>query len=311
MRLSLLRLGLAGAIAGGFLAAAPMSVATSAAEAPPGFTSNMANVNGVRLHFVNGGAGPALILIHGFPQDWSEYRAIMPRLAKRFTVMALDLRGIGQSSIASGGYDADTLAKDVYELAKTQKLDHIYIVGHDLGGQVAYAFARRYPSVTRGAMLLDAPLPGIDGWDDVDHDPSVWHIHFMQVPGLPEKLLAGRQSAWLDYFFQFGKFSPADKADSYAAYDSSGHLGAALAIYRAFPANGRVNAAAKGPNDTPITIATGDKSPFARLIPTMAAGVHAAGFSHVDTDTVANSVHYLVEDNPDGVATLIERHAGK
>jgi pimeloyl-ACP methyl ester carboxylesterase len=160
-------------------------------------------------------------------------------------------------------------------------------------------------------MLLDAPLPGIDGWDDVDHDPSVWHIHFMQVPGLPEKLLAGRQNAWLDYFLQFGKFSAAEKADSYAAYDSSGHVGAALAIYRAFPANGRVNAAAKGPNDTPITIATGDKSPFAHLIPTMAAGVQAVGFSHVDTDTVANSVHYLVEDNPDGVAALIERHAGK
>ena len=194
------------------LAAAPVSVAASAAEVPPGFTSNMANVNGVRLHFVSGGAGPALILIHGFPQDWTEYRAIMPRLAKRFTVMALDLRGVGRSSIASGGYDADTLAKDVYE---------------------------------------------------------------------------------------------------YAAYDLSGRIGAALAIYRAFPANARVNAAAKEPNDTPITIVMGDKSPFAHLIPTMAAGVHAVGFSHVDTDTVANSVHYLVEDNPDGVAALIERHAGK
>jgi hypothetical protein len=72
MRLSLLRLGLAGAIAGGCLAEAPVSATTSAAEVPLGFTSNMANVNGVRLHFVSGGAGPALILIHGFPQDWTE-----------------------------------------------------------------------------------------------------------------------------------------------------------------------------------------------------------------------------------------------
>ena len=139
-----------------------------------GFTSNMANVNGVRLHFVSGGAGPALILIHGFPQDWTEYRAIMPRLAKQFTVMALDLRGIGQSSIASVGYDADTLAKDVYELAKAQKLDHIYVVGHDFGGQVAYAFARKYPSVTRGAMLLDSRFPASTA-GCLDHDPSVWH----------------------------------------------------------------------------------------------------------------------------------------
>jgi pimeloyl-ACP methyl ester carboxylesterase len=78
-------------------------------------------------------------------------------------LVSLDLRGIGQSSIASGGYEADTLAKDVYELAMARKLDGIYIVGHDLGGQVAYAFARQYPSATRGAILLDAPLPGIDG----------------------------------------------------------------------------------------------------------------------------------------------------
>jgi pimeloyl-ACP methyl ester carboxylesterase len=247
MRLSRLRLGLAGAIAEVCLAAAPVSAATSAAEVPPGFTSSMANVNGVRLHFVSGGAGPALIFIHGFPQDWSEYRAIMPRLAKRFTVVALDLRGTGQSSIASGGYDADILAKDVYELAKAQKLDHIYVVGHDLGGQVAYASARQYPSVTRGAMLLDAPLPGIDGWDDVDHDPSVWHIHFMQVPGLPEKLLAGRQNAWLDYFLQFGKFSPADKADSYAAYDSSGHIGRRWRSTAPFPPTAASTPSPKSP----------------------------------------------------------------
>ncbi|HEY1929628.1 MAG TPA: alpha/beta hydrolase [Caulobacteraceae bacterium] len=302
---------LAGVSLAAFGASAAPTAAAAAAGAPPGFTSSIVNVNGVRLHIVRGGSGPALILIHGFPQDWSEYRALMPRLAKRYTVVALDLPGIGRSGPSAGGYDADTLARDVDDLAKAQKLNRAFVVGHDFGGQVAYAFARRYPSDTRGTLLMDSPIPGLEGWSDVERDPSVWHVHFFQTPGLPEKLLAGRQNALLDYFFQFGKFTPADEASAYAAYGSDGHMAAALAIYRAMPANGRANAAAKGRDDTPLTIATGDKSPFAKLIPKMAAGVRAVGFTHVDTATVPNSVHYLTEDNPDGVAALIESRAGK
>jgi pimeloyl-ACP methyl ester carboxylesterase len=110
-----------------------------------------------------GGQGPAIILIHGFPQDWFEYHAIMPRLAKQFTVIAVDLRGVGGSTAKRGGYDAPTMAEDVHQLAAALKLEHVYVVGHDIGGHVAYAFVRSYPQVTGGAMILDTPIPGIKG----------------------------------------------------------------------------------------------------------------------------------------------------
>jgi len=148
------------------------------------FLSVTATVNGITLHYVRGGKGPTVILIHGFPQDWFEYRPIMPRLAKQFTVIAVDLRGIGGSTATSGGYDAATMAEDVYQLVSKLKLEHVYVVGHDIGGHVAYAFFRRYPQLMRGAMILDTPIPGIEGWEEIQGAPFMWHMHFMQVPGL-------------------------------------------------------------------------------------------------------------------------------
>ena len=110
-------------------------------ELGDGFVSGTAQVNGTSLHYVRGGTGPALILVHGFPQDWYEYHAIMPRLAKRFTVVAVDLRGLGASKATADGYDAANMAEDVHQLVTTLKLDHVYIVGHDIGGMVTYACA--------------------------------------------------------------------------------------------------------------------------------------------------------------------------
>ncbi len=113
------------------------------------FTSETTTVNGITLHYVRGGKGSAVILIHGFPQDWFEYHAIMPHLARRFTVVAVDLRGVGGSTATESGYDAANMAEDIYQLTKALKLERVYIVGHDIGGHVAYAFVRRYPDATR------------------------------------------------------------------------------------------------------------------------------------------------------------------
>ena len=110
------------------------------------------------------------------------------RVWRKFTVIALDLRGMGGSTAPPAGYDAANMAEDVASACGGPQTGACYIVGHDIGGIVAYAFARRYPQVTRGAMILDAPIPGIEGWDEIQGDPGVWHIRFMQVPGLPENL---------------------------------------------------------------------------------------------------------------------------
>ncbi len=273
------------------------------------FLSETAAVNGVTLHYMRGGKGPAVILIHGFPQDWFEYRPIMSTLAKRFTVIAVDLRGIGGSTAASGGYDAANMAEDIYQLASVLKLDHVYVVGHDIGGHVAYAFVRRFPQITRGAMILDTAIPGIEGWEEIQGAPYMWHMHFMQVPGLAEKLVDGRQAAYFGYFFQFGKFTPEETAHYLKAYATVAQLHAVFEMYRAFPANAQFNAARREPMPVPIFFGTGDGSPFAKLVPKIADSLRAHGCTHVETGLIHGAVHYLVEDQPEQVAELIERYA--
>ena len=273
------------------------------------FASENATVNGINLHYVRGGKGPAVILIHGFPQDWFEYRAIMPRLAKQFTVIPVDLRGIGASTATAGGYDAANMAEDIRQLVSTLRLERVFIVGHDIGGHVAYAVVRRYPQITRGAMILDMPIPGIEGWSEIQGHPSVWHIHFMQVPGLPEKLVAARQAEYLGYFFQFGKCTPSEMAHYVTAYSTDAQLHAVFEMYRAFPANEKFNQEQRGPNDVPLFVGAGDGSPFAKLVPKIAEGLRANGCTHVETGLIPGSVHYLVEDQPETVADLIERYA--
>ena len=102
------------------------------------------------------------------------------------------------------------------------------LVGHDIGGMVAYAFVRLYPEVTRGVMILDVPLPGIDPWDEVKGDPALWHMGFHQTPNLPEKLIACRQFDYLREFFNGGTLNKKAITDedvkhyvkSYAAPDT-------------------------------------------------------------------------------------------
>ena len=273
------------------------------------FLSETATVNGITLHYVRGGKGPTVILIHGFPQDWFEYRPIIPTLAKQFTVIAVDLRGIGGSTSAPDGYDAANMADDIHQLALVLKLEHVYIVGHDIGGHVAYAFVRRFPQITRGAMILDTPIPGIEGWEEIQGAPFMWHMHFMQVPGLAEKLVDGRQTAYLGYFFQYGKFTPEEIAHYVKAYGTVVQLHAVFEMYRAFPANAQFNAAQGAPMRVPLFFGTGDGSPFAKLVPKIAEGLRAHGCTHVETGLIHDAVHYVVEDQPEQVTGLIERHA--
>ena len=274
-----------------------------------GFVSGMATVNGAALHYVRGGHGPAVILLHGFPQDWLEYRSIMPELAEHFTVVAVDLRGIGGSKAIDRGYDTVNLAADIKQLSDELRLDRPYIVGHDLGGQVAFAFVQHYPDAARGAMILDSPLPGIAGWQESLSGPSVWHVGFMQVPGLAEQLVDGRQAAFLGYFFQFAKFTPEEQRHYLAAYSSPDQLKAAFEIYRAFPANEHAGSANRGPNPTPVVIATGEKSPFAGLAPKMVDDLRNQGFANAEAVSIPGAVHYVVEDSPKAVAELIATHA--
>ena len=272
-----------------------------------GFESKFANVNGTRLHYVRGGHGPALILLHGFPEDWYEFRLVMPRLAKMFTVVAVDLRGVGESAPAESGYEAANLAEDVHQLISALDLEHVYVFGHDIGGMVAYALARRYPQDARAVMIFDVAFPGLDPWQDIVGHPAFWHVRFHQTV-LPEKLVTGRQAEYFRYFL--GQFSDADVAHYAHAYSDPDHLHAAFDTYRAFPADEKFFAAQSSRTDLPIVIGSGEHDAFAQFLPRIAASMRAHGCMNLTTEMMKGAAHYVAEEKPESVAELIEHYAG-
>jgi len=281
------------------------------AKVGKGFVSNMVKVNGTTIHFVRGGHGPAVILIHGFPQDWYEYHSVMRVLGNKFTVIAVDLRGIGGSMPASGGYDAPNLAEDIRQLVQQLKLERVYVVGHDIGGMVAYAFARLYPQLTRGAMILDVPLPGMAPWDESVAPPSFWILNFHQTPELPEKLVMGRQSVYFHFILDPFHFSAADVDHFVSAYGTVAHLHAGFELYRAFHANGEFNDAHWEPLEVPLVWAAGENSFFGKIGPAIAKALHDHGCRNITTESIKNSGHYVVNEQPDSVAVLIGRYASQ
>ena len=280
---------------------------------PVGFRSATVQVNGASLHYVAGGRGPALILIHGFPENWSAYAQIMPRLATRFRVVAVDLRGIGGSTPTESGYDAATMAQDVHQLARELELDRPYVVGHDVGGRVAYALARLHPDAVRGAMILSTPIAGIDPWDKFKADPKLWHFGFHGVPGLAEKILSGREAIYIGHFMRGAAADPKSISDEdiarYArAYSAPGRMAAAMGTYRAFDKEEKFGKERRGPLAVPITLVAGSAG-FATLLPAVAQGLRDAGARSVAVETVAGSGHYVIDEKPAEVAALIERYA--
>lgn len=294
---------------------AQQQIDPAVAKLGPAFVSDTAQANGTTLHYVRGGTGPAVILLHGFPQDWYEFHRIMPRLAKTFTVIAVDLRGVGGSAATAGGYDAANPAQDIRQRAGQLQLERVYVVGHDMGGMVAYAYARLYPHETRGVMTLDVPFPGIEPWEEVKANPLLWHINFHQTPDLPEKLIAGRQAVYFRHFFNLGTVNhdaiSDDDAAHYAdAYATPEQLRAGFEMYRALPANEEFNATQRSAIDVPLVMAGGDKS-FGPLLAGIAEALRTHGWASVTTEIIANGGHYLPDERPEAVPELIERYAGR
>src|SRR5690242_18373404 len=125
--------------------------------------SRSATVDGIKLHYLTAGHGPAVILLHGYTQTSRMWRPLIPTLAERFTVIAPDLPGIGDSEIPPDGLDMKTSAARIHALAKSLGIGKASVVGHDIGLMVAYAYAAQFPSGTEKLAVMDAFLPGVAG----------------------------------------------------------------------------------------------------------------------------------------------------
>jgi pimeloyl-ACP methyl ester carboxylesterase len=226
-----------GFIAVGFvlLFGAELAAARAAADA---IASQTAEVDGVKLHYLKAGHGPPVILLHGYTQTSRMWRHIMPLLAERFTVIAPDLPGIGDSEIPANGLDMKSAATRIHGLAKSLGIDKARVVGHDIGLMVAYAYAAQFPADTEKLVVMDAFLPGVPGWEDVYNNPGIWHFRFNGPT--PEALVRRRERTYFEHFWnnfaadKNHSLPEADRVAYAAAYARPGRMHAGWEYFVSF-----------------------------------------------------------------------------
>jgi pimeloyl-ACP methyl ester carboxylesterase len=150
----------------------------SQARLPAGFASKDADVDGLKLHYTMGGHGPAAVLLHGFAETSRMWMPILPVLGEKFTVIAVDLPGIGGSSIPATGINTKAAAISSHSLVRKLGIEKARVVGHDIGLMGAYAYAAQFPSEVERLAVMDAFLPGVEGWEPIYNSPSIWHFRF-------------------------------------------------------------------------------------------------------------------------------------
>src|SRR5258705_535382 len=221
----------------------------SSLQAAEAIVSRDAQIDNVQLRYLTAGHGSAtVILLHGFAETSRMWRPIIPLLAKRFTVIAPDLPGIGDSSIPPNGLDMKTAATRVHAFARSLGIERARVVGHDIGLMVAYAYAAQFPAEVEKLVLMDAFLPGVGEWEAVYNNPGFWHFRFNGPT--PEALVKGRERTYFEHFwndFAADKTTlvpEADRQASTAAYGLPGRMRAAWANFWAVPAAARDRAQA-------------------------------------------------------------------
>ena len=212
---------------------------TAAIAAEEAIVSRSAEVDGLKVHYLTAGHGPAVILLHGYTQTSRMWRPLIPLLAEKFTVIAPDLPGIGDSGIPKDGLDMKTSAIRIHALAKSLGVQKARVVGHDIGLMVAYAYAAQFPAEVEKLVLMDAFLPGVDGWEAVYNNPNVWHFRFNGPT--PEALVQGREKIYFAYFWndlaadKTRSLPTADREAYVAAYSGPGRMHAGWAYFAAWP----------------------------------------------------------------------------
>ena len=266
-------------------------------------TSHYADLGGVTLHYRRAGQGTPVVLLHGIPQTSHEWRYVMPRLAETYTVIAPDLRGLGDSTRPAGVYDKKTLGADIAALVTGHLgFKRFHIVGHDWGGPVAFAVAAGHPEAVRTLTILDVVIPGDGG--DFSQSGRRWHHAFFRTLDLPEQLCFGREEMvinWLfeNYGYRANCISDEDRAEFLRTYKKPGAFRALLEIYRALPQDAEDNRnilSRNGKLKMPVLALGGDKS-FGRGMECIESLRRVA--ENVRGGLVKDCGHWIAEEQPD------------
>ncbi len=285
------------------LASSPLRAATG--TVPAGFTEHFADVNGVRLHYLIGGKGSPVVLLHGYTQTGYMWRPLMVPLAQRHTVIVPDLRGAGGSSRPESGYDKKNMAVDIRALTTSLGYGRVSIVGHDIGLMVAYAFAAQFPEATERVVLMDAFLPGIGRWKDAWLLGDMWHFHFHG--DVPLALVKGRERTYFEHFWNDFAADPRRSVPEAArrvyatAYAQPGGMRAGFDYFRSFERDAMDFAQfSKTKLTMPVLVMVGEKGGGNLLIEQTEMVA-----TDVRSQVVLGSGHWLMEECPKVVIPAI------
>lgn len=294
---------------------APYAAATAGDPAfESTFRHEFADVDGVRMHYVKGGTGTPVVLLHGWPQTWYGWWPIMPALAENHTVYAVDLPGLGDSSGSPSGYDKATLARYVHTLMTGLGVRDAQVVGHDFGAAVAFQYAAQFPADTARLGYLDLPLPG-PGIDAVTYRTMSWHIAFHNQRRVPETVVGDHVREYLALFYpqvSFGgtafggtsdrsPFTDAEISEFARTYSKPERLSGGFDLYRSLDQDVRdTTAAAPTAVPTLLMAAQGQLDAVRGTVsPRMTNIVRAVDVPHAG--------HWLVEENPEFVTAELRR----
>jgi pimeloyl-ACP methyl ester carboxylesterase len=271
--------------------------------------SRTAEIDGAKLHYMTAGHGPALILLHGYAETSRMWKPIIPALAERFTVIAPDLPGIGDSDIPAdgSGLDMKSAAIRIHDLIKSLGIQKAEVVGHDIGLMVAYAYAAQFPSEVTKLVLMDAFLPGVEGWEAVYNNPAIWHFRFNGPT--PEALVQGRERTYFDYFWndfaadKNHSIPEADREAYAAAYARPGRMHAGWAYFVSFLQAAKDFAQLSQAKLTmPVLTIGGDKS----LGDALGQQARLVG-TDVTVVILKNTGHWVLEERPKETTEALQK----
>jgi pimeloyl-ACP methyl ester carboxylesterase len=288
----------------------PEAALAGPVAALPGFRHAYAEVNGTRLHYVIGGKGPAVVLLHGWPYTWAVWRQLLPLLVEAgYTAIAPDLRGLGDSAKAADGYAKTNVAQDVYELTQQLGYQEINLLGMDIGTMVAYAYAAAHPDQVRRLVLAESLLPGFGLEERMNPATGgYWHFGFHMQVELATFLTAGKEAAYLLPTMTMMSVAPnaaeVAQQDFLPYYLAKGGMRAGFQHYGTLLSDGQENRHRfQAPFTMPVLVLNGDHGlPQAPLL----AGVQQVAMTVTD-DLVPQSGHTFALDNPAWVAERLER----
>ena len=264
------------------------------------YTHHKTIVNGILMHYVIGGKGDPVVLLHGWPETWYEWRHIIPQLIdNNYTVIAPDMRGFGDSEKPQIGYDTKTVAEDIYQLVKKLGNSKIYIVTHDWGGPVAYSYAAAHPQELRKMVILDTLLPGFGLEEAANFSPKgLWHLSFHAVRDLPEKLIDGKEDIYLNWFYDWtynqSAITSEDREEYIKQYSKPGAMRAGFEYYRAVFEDSEQNKEyANEKLEIPILTIGGEAG-----IGNFTAASFQKVANNVTGITLPNTGHFIPEERP-------------